>query len=137
MNKTPTRSILLPLPIELPDELLEESDCLKNETQFAAFHYDPRSNRLLRENGISIKPCPNEWILAALYCHAGLAKWCDENKVQLTTGIHWLIYDYWNWTAYIADRRTALKCIEQQALPITDVPSLVIAVTSQVPSPKE
>jgi len=114
---TPTPSILLALPIELPDELLAEVDCVENTTQFAAFHFDPRSNRLLRENGISIKACPNEWILAALYCHAGLAQWCDKNNVQLSTGVHWLIYDYWNWTAYIADFRTALKCIREQALP--------------------
>ena len=114
---TPLSSILLPLPIELPDELLEEVDCLQSETQFAAFHHDLATGRLLRENGISIKPCPNEWILAALYCHAGVAKWCDDNNVQLSTGVHWLIYDYHDCSAYITDPRTAMKCIEEQELP--------------------
>jgi hypothetical protein len=44
---------LIPFPIELPDELFEEWDSLQSGTQFAAFHYDLRNDRLLRHNGIS------------------------------------------------------------------------------------
>ena len=114
---TPTSSILLRLPIELPDELLEEIDCGQNGTQYAAFHYDLRSDRVLRENGITIKPCPNDWIFAFLYLHADDAEWCDKNKVQFLAGTHWLIHDYRYRRSFVADRRTALKCIEEQALP--------------------
>ena len=46
-------AILIPFPIELPDELFEEWDSLQSGTQFAAFHYDLRNDRLLRHNGIS------------------------------------------------------------------------------------
>jgi len=117
MNMTPTPSILLPLPIELPDELFEEVDCTENMTRYAAFHYDHRTNRVLRENGISIKPCPDEWLLAALYLDPEIAKWCDKNDVQLSTGVHWLIHDYRHRRSFIVDPDTAMKFIEEQALP--------------------
>jgi hypothetical protein len=117
MNKTPLASILLPLPIELPAELLEEWGCVRSETRFAAFHYDVRTGRLLRENGISIKACPNEWMFAFLYLHADDAEWCDRNKVQLLAGVHWLIHDYRHRRSYVADPRTAMKCLEEQTLP--------------------
>jgi len=109
---------LLPLPNELPDEVLAELDCVESMTQYAAFHHDPHTGRLLRENGISIKPCPDEWLLAALYLDPEIAKWCDKNNVQLGTGIHWLIRDYRHRRSFIADPETAMKCVEEQAWPM-------------------
>ena len=115
-NMTPTPSILIPFPIELPDDLLEEWDCLQNKTQFAAFHYDRRNCRLLRENGISIKPCPNAGLFTALCAYPEVAEWCVRNKLQLLAGTHWLIYDYHDGKAYVGRRCTAMKCVEQQAV---------------------
>jgi hypothetical protein len=116
MNMTPLSSILLPLPIELPDEIFEELDGVQNEPRYAVFHYDLRTDCILRENGISIKACPTDWVFAALYVHPGLADWCDRNKVQLLAGTHWLIHDYRHRRSYLADPRTAMKCVEEQAL---------------------
>ena len=116
MNETPLASILLRLPIELPDELLAEIDCATNETRYAAFHYDLRTGRVLRENGMTIKPCASDWMFAFFYLHAADAEWCDKNKIQFLADRHWLIYDYRYRRSFVADRRTAMKCIEEQAL---------------------
>ena len=115
---TPLASILLPLPIELPDELFEELDCGQNGTQYAAFHYDLRTGCILRENGITIKSVRTIGFSRPSTLHPDLADWCDRNKVQLLAGTHWLIHDYRHRRSYIADPRTAMKCLAEQALPI-------------------
>src|SRR5208282_6058360 len=117
MSKTPLSAILIPFPIELPDELLEEWDSLQNKTQYAAFHYDLGTRRLLRENGISIKSCPIGSLFTALCGYSDVLQWCVRNKIQLHTGTHWLIYDYHDGRAYVGHRCTAMKCLEEQALP--------------------
>jgi hypothetical protein len=117
MNKTPLSAILIPFPIELPDELFEEWDSLQSGTQFAAFHYDLGNGRLLRENGISIKACPNGSLFEALCGYQAVTEWSMKNKIQMLIGTHWLLYDYHDGRAYAVDRFTAVKCIEEQTLP--------------------
>jgi len=63
---TPTPSILLRIPIELPNDLLEELDCGQNGTQYAAFYHDLRSDRVFRTNGMSVNLCAEGWLFEAL-----------------------------------------------------------------------
>jgi len=110
------KSLLLVFPVELPDTFFEELDCLKTLTQFFAFHIDLFTDRLLRANGMSIRACPNDWVFAALLAYEPVAEWTRRNRIDLSTGRHWLLFDCVRGKAYIADPRTAMRCLERQAL---------------------
>ena len=115
---TPTPSILLAFPIDLPDAFFAELGCGKNETQFAAFHYVLGTGRVLRTNGMAVKLCEEGRLFAALCHYAEVSEFCMKNGIQLLTGKHWLVHDYRYRRSFVADRRTAMKCLEEQALPI-------------------
>lgn len=112
---TPSR-LLLVFPVELPNTFFEELDCLKTLTQFFAVHIDLPTDCLLRENGMAIKPCPNEWVFSALIAYEPVAEWCQRNRIDLSTGRHWLVCDSVRGKSYIADPRTAMRCLVKQAL---------------------
>jgi hypothetical protein len=109
--------MLLAFPIELPDNFFEEIGCVDNDTQFAAFYTDFRSGRLIRENGISLKFCPESWLFAALKAFPIVEEWCQKNRICLSKGVHWLVYDYYDCKAYVADCHTASECLTKQTLP--------------------
>jgi hypothetical protein len=86
--------------------------CGQNGTQFAAFYYDLRLDRVVRTNGISIKLCAEEWLFAALCGYPEVSEWCIKHGIQLLAGTHWLIYDYRYRRSFVADPRTAMKCLD-------------------------
>lgn len=113
---TPSR-LLVFFPVELPTAFLEKLDCEKTLTRFVAFHIDLPTDRLLRANGMSIKPCPNEWVFSALLAYEPVAVWLRRNRIDLATGRHWLLYDYRSRKSFVADPRMARRCLERQTLP--------------------
>lgn len=115
-GKRDSPRLLIVFPVELPPSFFEELECEKTLTQFVAFHFDPRG-RLLRENGMSIKPCPNEWVLSALLAYDPVAQWLRRNRIDLGTGRHWLLFDCVGGKSYVADPQTAMQCLDKQALP--------------------
>ena len=115
-SRKASKSLLVVFPAELPSTFFEELDCVASKTQFAAFHVDLSTDRLLREDGMAIRACADDWGLAALLRYDPVAEWCQRNGIDLSTGRHWLLYDYVWRKSYIADPRTAMKCLEKQAL---------------------
>ncbi len=109
--------MILDFPIDLPDDLFTELDCAESSTQFAGFRLDVGRERLLRYSGVSIRLCPNEWVFFALLTFPPVAEWLLTNKVELATGGHWFLYDYFNRKPYVADEQAARRCLDTQTLP--------------------
>ena len=123
-NRKAAKSLLLVFPVELPDSFLEKLDCAETLTRFVAFHADLRG-RLLRENGMAIKPCPNEWVFSALLAYEPVAEWTRRNRIDLSTGRHWLIFDGLLRRSYVADPKTAMRCLGRQALTRKPTPTTI------------